>query len=666
MATNHYCSCGNPAYVFGLAKDKVKTTVCREHVCTLIDKRLATFEIAAYGFIESVEDGPLFERRKEQIYQYTSNLSTLESRCAREYADMQSRLKASMKSVQVVVERCFREMELLTLQRYEEVKRQLAEARVSVEQLQTCKDYQLSPSVSALCTADCPLFRLALGDCTLPVAQTLLGNYFVLPFVKRSKEISVGSEAVQALLSFAVENAENGRIDLAEEAIDFAKELEPSEFYPDYTAEATNYREKSSEALLLQLLNAATEQEIAETTNLEHFLQINTENAYARPATNADKEDLQLSVKCGLSQVPVSMQHADEVPCLVSISFAEEQQRDAGVHLVCVLDYHCAASDFEMVKTVLSGLVERLGEQDSMVITRFGMYAEELTGSKAALRSIVERLEKPQLSNLVKAFLLGLKTLRQKSSQQSVRLLLFSDQQPSMFDLDICQAALQHCGLRGPVHCWSSAEVPEQEQLRGFASRSDGAFAYLFSPEQVSEVCTLVFGSDGSVAARDLQVSLELKSGPVLCDIVKIYSENGSNTIDIQELHWNVEKSLVFTLKPKCKDLYKSVRLPIANVKLKYYDSEGIETEKSKTLDLKFVRWEGLGSQKDANVFAHWYTAWGRDSLVQARAMAAKGQQTEARAILEKTLEAIVTGGSKEEPMVQTILNELEQAKAEL
>ena len=664
MATNHFCSCGNPAYVFGFTQDQVKTTVCREHIYALIDKRVPTFEIAAYGFIESVEDGPLYERRKKQTCLYMGNLSTLESRSASEHAVMRSRLQASMKSMQVVVERCFREMELLTLQRYEEVKAQLAEARVSVEQLQICKDYELSPSVSALCTAHCPLFRLALGDCTLPVAQTLLGNYFMLPFVRRSKEISVGNEAVQELLSFAAENAENGRIDLAEEAIGFAKELEPSGFYPDYTAAAANYRERASEALLLQLLNAATEQEIAGTTNLEHFLQTNAETGLVEPAIKADTQGLQLSVKCGLSQLRVSVQHADEAPCLVSISTAKGQQQDVGVHLVCVLDYHCAASDFEVVRTVLLGLVERLGEQDSMFITRFGMYAEELTGNKAELRSLLQCWKKPQLSNLAKSFLLGLKTLRQKSPQQSVRLLLFSDKQPSMFDLDICQAALQHCGLR-PVHCWSSADIPGQEQLRGFASRSDGTFAYLSSPEQVSEVCTLVFGGVRSVAARDLQVSIELRSGPVLCDFVKVYSENGSNIIDIQELHWNVEKSLVFTLKPKCRDLNNSVRLPIADVKLRYYDSEGIETEKSITLDLKFVRWEGLGSPRDTNVFAHWYTAWGRDSLIQARTMKAKGQRTEARALLERTLKAIVAGGSKE-PRVQATLKELEQVKAEL
>jgi len=665
MATNHFCSCGNAAYVFGFTPGPVKSIACREHIYRLTDKHVAVFEIAAFGFIETMEDGPLYERRKELTNRNLGNLAALEGLCDNELAAAQTRLQASKLSMQTLVERCFQEMEQRTWRLYEEVRKQLAQARASLDRLLTSKACQLSPSVSALCALTTPLFRIALEDCALHISETLMDSFYILPFVGHIKEVGASSEAVQPLLDFARENAEKGKVGLAHEAINYVNVLQPGGRYPNYAEAAVRSQEKSSETLLFLLLSAMTEPEIERIASQEHFLQLGEVEA-AVPVQRST-QDLQLSMKCGLSHLRVSAQQVDEAPCLVTISAAGECSPDSGVSLVCVLDYSNAGSDFETVKTVLLELVERLRDSDLLAIVRFSNYAEQicpLTSSKTKLRSLVQNLEKPQSSSLAKAFLLGLNALKQKPRQQKARLLLFSDSQLSAPTVSICQIALQHCRL--PVLCWSSAVVQNTELLQGLAGQSGGAFAYLTSAEQASEVCTLALGGACSVLASSLQVNIEVKQGAVPCDLVKMYTESQNSDISIQELRRNEEKNLVFLLRPKYQSLANAVRLPIAQITLRYKDSEGTETEKTETLVLKFVRWEGPGSLRDANVYAHWYCAWGRDCLWQARDLAARGERGQAEGVLGRGLEAIMAGGSREVPMVQAVLKELEEAKVQL
>lgn len=667
MATNHFCSCGNTAYVFGFAPGQIKTTVCRDHIYTLTDKRVSVFDIEAFGFIETVEDGPLYERRKDLINRNLGSLAALESLCEGELAAAQTRLQASKLSVMTVVERCFQEMELRTWQVYEGVRKQLAQARTSLNRLLTSKSFQLSPNVSALCTSTVPLLRIALEDSTLLITQTLLDSFYVLPFVGPIKEVGPSSEIVPPLLDFARQNAENGRLGLAQEVIIYASVLEPAGRYPDYTEAAVRSREQSSEGLLHLLLNALTEQELEGIMQQEHFLQLGLGEAEVAGPVEQSVQDLQLNVKCGLANLRVSAQQVDEAPCVVTISAAGGHPHDSGVSLVCVLDYSSPASDFQTVKSVLLRLVDQLGDSDFLAIVRFSSYAEQvcpLTQSKTKLRSLVQSLEKPQSSNFAKAFLLGLNALKQRPLQQKLRMLLFSDGGHSANNVAICQTALQHCKL--PVYCWAGVDARNAELLQGLARQSGGAFTFLTRAEQVSEVCTFAFGSARSVVASNLLVSIEVKPGPVLCELVKVYTEGPNNPITIQELRTNEDKHLVFLLRPNYQHLVNSVRLPIVHITLRYEDNEGTETEKTAILDLKFVRWEGPGSSKDTNVYAHWYCAWGRDCLRQASDLAALGEQGKAETVLRRGVEAIMAGASREVPIVQAVLKELEEAKEQL
>jgi hypothetical protein len=156
MSVNILCDCyecGVTATTFGFTQPTIKYKVCRNHIHVLTDKHLSTFDIAAYGIIDSVKDAGLYEERREMRQKGLGNLSTLESELERNWIEFQSSLETAKNQLWEIVENCYREEWYRAQASFEETRAALAQRKLNFEHLLTTKHYQLSPQDSALCEA---------------------------------------------------------------------------------------------------------------------------------------------------------------------------------------------------------------------------------------------------------------------------------------------------------------------------------------------------------------------------------------------------------------------------------------------------------------------------------------------------------------------------------
>lgn len=334
------------------------------------------------------------------------------------------------------------------------------------------------------------------------------------------------------------------------------------------------------------------------------------------------QDELHLSLKSGLSQVRVSAQEADEVPVLVSLQGRNStvESLEQGTDLVCVVDKNGSMSGrtLQLVYSAMAGVVERLGPRDRMAFVCFCNNAEQrhpLTrgneAGKAKLRIIVQQFAVYCDTSLVKGFLGALEVLKQRRYPNfATCILLFSDVRGNPEEnIAPCIAAFRQSGLSQVKvsGIYYSLNI-DCSSFQALVKETQGEFLALTSPEQTDQIYAFARRQNSSLVASDLQLTLTVQAGKVPCEITRVYTEDGSPDIRVDELHVGQERTFVFLLKPRLRDLAGSVRCKAVEAVLSYKDRGDAETFKSESLDVKFVKGGAIGAQ-DSNVYLHWRRA---------------------------------------------------------
>ena len=150
------------------------------------------YEISAYLFSQSQEDMIIFESRLKLVQEAVRNIEELKRRCLNDLEKEQCQLQTAKESVLKVVERAFQELILQTKERCEEIFLVLDEKLSNIEKLLQNKGFQLSSTDTVFCGGlpSMPLFRVVMGDCAVPVAETIMNSFYILPF-KESESTSL-------------------------------------------------------------------------------------------------------------------------------------------------------------------------------------------------------------------------------------------------------------------------------------------------------------------------------------------------------------------------------------------------------------------------------------------------------------------------------------------
>ena len=185
IKANLFCDqpdCGDLAISFGFLRNGNKEKTCATHIQTLASKELMTFPIAAYNFIDSVQDAGLYNDRKRLIEKGLAAVNTLKSKCDEDWAAGQTRISTVASDLQKVVRKTFEEMLGKGQERYEETKRKLDATRSRFEQFVLNKSVHLSAEDRKLCETvpTWSPFRVILGDCRVTVADTLRSHFYIL------------------------------------------------------------------------------------------------------------------------------------------------------------------------------------------------------------------------------------------------------------------------------------------------------------------------------------------------------------------------------------------------------------------------------------------------------------------------------------------------------
>lgn len=209
MAENNlFCdtpNCGEPAVAFGFVQG-AKVRVCRLHTLSLVDKRVTVLDIAAYDFVKSAQDGPLYEHRRSLSSRGLGALAALETTCENDLMQAHAQLLTSCASVCEAAVETYRGLWEQTCRRYQDVVRDLQQHRKHFEQLLVERELQLSPDETALCEGmpSGSLFRLILGNCRSAIAECLSNCTVLLPAKgKLSFEAINRKSQVASLLEFA-------------------------------------------------------------------------------------------------------------------------------------------------------------------------------------------------------------------------------------------------------------------------------------------------------------------------------------------------------------------------------------------------------------------------------------------------------------------------------
>lgn len=183
--TNLFCdvpNCGEPAVAFGFIQT-AKSRVCRDHILTLVDKRVMLFDIAAYNFLRTAQDGGLYEQRREWMQKGLGALTVLEAACERDLMEAHTQLLTTSAAMFQAALQAYQLQWTYVCQRYEEVRLRLQLQREHFELLLVERDRQLTAEEVALCEAvpSGPLFSLAVGDCVTAVKECIRSCVCLLP-----------------------------------------------------------------------------------------------------------------------------------------------------------------------------------------------------------------------------------------------------------------------------------------------------------------------------------------------------------------------------------------------------------------------------------------------------------------------------------------------------
>lgn len=210
---------------------------CESHILNLINKQATVYDIAAFAFIDSPKDGPLYDERRLLMQKGFGNITSLMTQCEKDWEDGQRRVQEVSEAVFQIVQRGFTEIWYRGNERYREVKKDLGDLWSRLERLVQDKEFQLSPQDLAICESvkAGSVFRMLLGDCTLAVTEALISNLSVLSWdISRESQMDWAAK----LRKFAEKQAMDMRADVAKEAGDLASLLGAERFineFPQFT-----------------------------------------------------------------------------------------------------------------------------------------------------------------------------------------------------------------------------------------------------------------------------------------------------------------------------------------------------------------------------------------------------------------------------------------------
>lgn len=389
-------------------------------------------------------------------------------------------------------------------------------------------------------------------------------------------------------------------------------------------------------------------------------------------------EPLKLSVKCGLSQVRVSANQVDEVPCMISLEGRAEDPkvRTYSMDLMCVIDLSksMGGSRINLVRTSLKALLDMLGDRDRVSIVGFNAKAERqchfircTMEGKECLRTIIENLTCKGRTNLAPGFLMGLEVLKQRRSlNTAVSLFLFSDGENNQGEdpAAMCKYAMQEHKLeKFSVVTFGYGSQVNTELLVALASLGKGLFHHITQPDDIQKAFELAFWEVNSVVARKLHVSLALMEGAVPCEITKIFAKDAGNAFDLPNLCANARKELIFLLKPRHMELLSKTSYPVVHVTLNYEDNDETICTKTATLDARFVKWGSPPVPEDTVVYRHWFRVRGAEFLREAQELGNAGRFIEADQVLCRGIDALSGGSCYQVPLVQSVLRDMIQAR---
>jgi hypothetical protein len=226
---NLYCdqaNCGQEASVFAI-QFSAKIKVCRMHGMNLTEKYASVFSIAAYDFIETMEDYPEYVARRNAAEKLKGTVTVLQERCESNRNEATSRLQTTKETTLALVERSYQELQMQVDQRCEKVKEELRALIVSLEEYTSDKHYVLPPVLAALNDFQPAgaLFRVVQANCSLLLEKTLRDYHILLP----SDEVIPQKETGQKLRIMA----ESLQAEIAEEVCLYATELIGQQITPE-------------------------------------------------------------------------------------------------------------------------------------------------------------------------------------------------------------------------------------------------------------------------------------------------------------------------------------------------------------------------------------------------------------------------------------------------
>jgi len=183
---NILCSepnCDLPVSAFGFTRTGSKVYVCRSHVTTLLDKRISIFDIESEPIVQSVADGPEYERRRGLKEQGLGVVGALEVRCDRDLADAEGGLLREEERLMRVLQESLGEVKSKLQRRYQEIKKALIQSKENFERLTQDRNFDLCATDLAICdvSRDSSMFHLIFKDCTSALAKLVVDSGNLLP-----------------------------------------------------------------------------------------------------------------------------------------------------------------------------------------------------------------------------------------------------------------------------------------------------------------------------------------------------------------------------------------------------------------------------------------------------------------------------------------------------
>lgn len=214
MAENLLCqeaNCCEPAHSFRFIGTE-KRQICEKHTTTLLSQDILIYDIAAFAFIQTPQDGPVYDARIKQMRQGLDNLDVLETACKRKWEKQEDGRGTSERA-----------QEKHRLKRYQKLLIAIENTRKCIARLIQEKDSKLNPEDIMFCrlAPKGPLFSLVMRGCPLSVAGKLMMCFLLLGL-----ELHLETEEwTVKLQELCAKQEKNGSRNLLTQAVECARLL---------------------------------------------------------------------------------------------------------------------------------------------------------------------------------------------------------------------------------------------------------------------------------------------------------------------------------------------------------------------------------------------------------------------------------------------------------